>query len=164
MYTVPPARTLFAATLSTLMLTLAPAAEAQDLSFGLTTDYERGDLGLVVEYHGAPVFGDARGFSGAWGVAARADSEANAWVGAGFALNANVTDRAFIEASFMPGYYHEGDTDLGYRLQFRSLIGVGWALSQDSAVILSIDHISNANLSDVNPGAETVALRYRLSF
>jgi lipid A 3-O-deacylase len=64
----------------------------------------------------------------------------------------------------MPGYYWQGDTDLGHNLQFRSLIGFGWTLSQNSAVILSLDHISNAGLDIRNPGAETLALRYRLSF
>jgi hypothetical protein len=37
-------------------------------------------------------------------------------------------------------------------------------LSPNSAVILSLDHISNAGIDRINPGAETVALRYRLSF
>jgi hypothetical protein len=159
-----PVRAFFGTALSSLVLSLAAPASAQELSFGLTTDYERGGLGGVVEFHGRPVFGDPNGLSGAWGVAARADLDGNAWVGAGFVLDAAIGDKAFVEASFMPGYYWPGDTDLGHNLQFRSLIGFGWNLAPGSAVILSLDHISNAGIDIRNPGAETVALRYRMSF
>lgn len=150
--------------LASLPLALAAPAAAQELSFGLTYHAGVGDLGGVVEVHGAPVFGATGGLSGSWGVAARADSEGNAWAGAGFVLDAPVTDQLFVEASFMPGFYWEGDRDLGHHVQFRSLIGLGWTLTPESALILSLDHISNAGLSDFNPGAETVALRYRMSF
>jgi hypothetical protein len=159
-----PVRAFFGTALSSLVLSLAAPASAQELSFGLTTDYERGGLGGVVEFHGRPVFGDPNGLSGSWGVAARADLDGNAWVGAGFVLDAAIGDKAFVEASFMPGYYWPGDTDLGHNLQFRSLIGFGWNLAPGSAVILSLDHISNAGIDIRNPGAETVALRYRMSF
>lgn len=143
---------------------LAQSAGAQTLDFGLTGDVDDGAFGALLEIHGAPVFGTANGLSGSWGVAARADTEGNAWVGAGFVLDASLTDQFFVEASFMPGFYREGDRDLGHHVQFRSLFGVGWTLTPASAVILSIDHISNAGLSEQNPGAETVALRYRMSF
>lgn len=159
-----PVGALFGAALSSILLFHAGAAPAQELSFGLTADLDRGDIGGVVEFHGAPVFGTPQGLSGAWGVAARADAQGNAWAGAGFILDFAVTDRAFVEASFMPGYYWPGDTDLGNHLQFRSLIGLGWNVSPTAAVILSLDHISNAGIDIRNPGAETIALRYRMSF
>jgi len=143
---------------------LAVSASSQELSFGLTTDIDRNDLGVVVEFHGQPVFGSSDALSGGWGVAARVDVERNAWVGAGFVLNFAVTDKAFVEASFMPGYYWEGDTDLGNDLQFRSLVGFGYSVAPGSALILSLDHISNAGIDPRNPGAETLALRYQVSF
>lgn len=155
---------VFGLALSCLPLVLAAPSGAQELSFGLTMRAGVGDLGGVVEVHGAPVFGSPYGLSGSWGVAARADTQGNAWAGAGFVLDAPVTDQLFVEASFMPGFYWEGDRDLGHHVQFRSLIGIGWTLTSGSAVILSLDHISNARLSDFNPGAETVALRDRMSF
>ena len=159
-----PVRAFFGAALFTLFSSIAVSATAQNLSFGLITDYERGGIGVVAEYHGNPVFGAPGGISGSWGVAARGYTVGNAWVGAGFVLDAPISDQAFVEASFMPGYYWEGNYDLGSHLQFRSLIGFGWSLSPDSAVILSIDHVSNAGIAARNPGAETVALRYRMSF
>ena len=102
--------------------------------------------------------------SGAWGAAARIDSEENAWAGAGFILNFPLSDSAFVETSFMPGYYHEGERDLGGELQFRSLIGVGWAVSPSGSVVLSLDHISNGGLESHNPGTETLTLGYRMAF
>lgn len=160
---LPPRSAAFRAAAICVALAAAPAA-AQDLSFGLTTDMDTGDVGGIVEIHGRPVFGQPDGLSGAWGVAARADLDGNAWVGAGFVLNFAVSDAAFVEASFMPGYYAEGGRDIGGNLHFRSLVGFGWRVSHNGAVILSLDHISNGGLERPNPGAETLALRYRLSF
>jgi lipid A 3-O-deacylase len=141
----------------------APAA-AQDLSFGLTTDLDHGGVGFVVEYHGAPVIGQPGAISGAFGIAARSDLDGDAWVGAGFVLDANISDNAFVEASFMPGFYNVGETELGGNLQFRTLIGFGWRVSPSGAIVLSLDHMSNAGLERFNPGAETLALRYRMEF
>jgi hypothetical protein len=145
-------------------LCLSGAALAQDLSFGLTTDIDTNAVGGVFEFHGAPVFDSQNGFSGRWGVAARGDSDGSAWVGAGFVLNLDVGRDAFVEGSFMPGYYSEGDRPLGGNLHFRSLIGLGYRVSPAGSVILSLDHISNGGLEEMNPGAETVALRYRMEF
>jgi hypothetical protein len=151
---------------ATLILSASPAAPAaaQDLGLALTGDIDTGAAGAAIEVHGAPVFGRPDGISGRWGVAARADLDGNAWAGAGFVLNLPLSDAAFVEASFMPGYYAEGDRDLGGNLHFRSLIGFGWAVSPRGAVVLSLDHISNGRIEPWNPGAETVALSYRMAF
>jgi hypothetical protein len=138
--------------------------QAQDLSFGLTTDIDTGAVGGVVEVHGAPVFGQTGGLTGRWGVAARGDLDGNAWVGAGFVLNLPVSDAFFVEASFMPGYYAEGDRDLGGNLHFRSLVGLGYGVAPRGAVVLTLDHISNGGIDEPNPGAETLSLTYRMAF
>lgn len=155
-----------AARLCALVLSagLAGPAAAQELSFGLTTDIDHGGVGGVVEFHGAPVFGQQGGVSGAWGIAARSDLDGDAWVGAGFVLDFDVSPNAFVEASFMPGFYHPGETELGGNLQFRSLIGFGWRVSPTGAVVLSLDHLSNAGIDPFNPGAETLSVRYRMQF
>jgi hypothetical protein len=142
----------------------AGQARSQSLDVGLTGDLKRGDLGGTLELHGLPVFTQPSGISGGWGVAARAETDGDVWVGGGFVLDVPLSDAAFVEASFMPGFYHPGDTELGGNLQFRSLVGVGWRVSPAGAVILSLDHMSNAGLEDFNPGTETVALRYRMEF
>lgn len=145
-------------------LALSSPLAAQSVDFGLTGDVKDGAIGGSLAVHGAPVFTTSHGLSGAWGVAARADNGGNAWVGAGFSLNYALSDTTFVEASFMPGHYSEGDRDLGGNLQFRSLVGFGWAVSPQGALILSLDHISNANTQSYNPGTETVALSWRMAF
>lgn len=146
------------------VLALTSPLVAQSIDIGLTGDIKDGAVGGSVAIHGAPVFSNPDGVSGAWGVAARADHGGNTWVGAGFALNYALSDTTFIEASFMPGYYSEGDRELGGHLHFRSLIGFGWAVSPRGALMLSLDHISNGNLHEYNPGTETVALSWRMAF
>lgn len=152
-----------AAFLAACVLATAPAG-AQDVSFGLTTDIDTGAVGGMFEFHGAPVFGQPGGVTGRWGVAARADLDGNAWAGAGFVLNFDLSDSAFIEASFMPGYYAEGDRDLGGNLHFRSLVGLGYGVAPRGAVVLTLDHISNGGIDEPNPGAETLSLTYRMAF
>jgi hypothetical protein len=162
-YRTPRLAAGLAIALATGAASTAPLA-AQDISFGLTGDIDTGAAGAVIEFHGQPVFGQPGTLTGRWGVAARADLDGNAWAGAGFVLNFPLSDAAFVEASFMPGYYAEGDRDLGGNLHFRSLIGFGYAIAPRGAVVLSLDHISNGGIESHNPGAETVALSYRMAF
>ena len=72
----------------------------------------------------------------------------------------------FIEGSVMPGYYDAGTggSPLGGNLQFRSLIGVGYRLNDHSKVSIAVDHKSNADIENVNPGGETLAVRYSFNF
>lgn len=157
-------QTRLAALYAAAALTLcgAGAVSAQSLSFGGVTDYDTGGAGVVIELHGAPII-ERDGWTGSWGVAARLDADQDAWVGVGFAANIPLSDAFFVEASFMPGYYSEGETELGGNLHFRSLLGLGMNVG-DGAFILSIDHLSNGNLHETNPGSEAIALRYQLQF
>ncbi len=156
-------RIFFGAALVAGLAAVSPAA-GQSLEFGLTGDIKDDSIGVSLSYHAAPVFTTQGGLSGGWGASARVNSGENAWAGAGFILNFPLSDNAFVETSFMPGYYHEGDRDLGGNLHFRSLIGVGWSVSPGGTVVLSLDHISNGGLEDRNPGTETVTLGYRMAF
>ena len=143
---------------------LAPlAAAAQELSFGLVTDVDTGGIGIVGEYHATP-FTDTGSWTVGFGAAARLDQDQDAWIGAGVVANYDVSDAFFLQLSFMPGYYSEGETVLGGNLHFRSLLGLGWNVTDTSALIVSIDHLSNGNLHETNPGAEAIALRYQFQF
>lgn len=65
----------------------------------------------------------------------------------------------------MPGYYRAGDDDhdLGYDLNFRSQLALGYRIDDDWAVSLAAMHISNADLGDDNPGANFGMLRLHRS-
>lgn len=92
--------------------------------------------------------------------------EGAAWIGAG----AKWTTRdlfdgpLFVETSFMPGLYARGDgPDLGGALHFRSALGVGYAFDNGATLTISFDHRSNGDIEDLNPGLETLSLRYALT-
>jgi hypothetical protein len=93
-------------------------------------------------------------------------SDNDVWVGAG----AKWTTRAinsgpfFVEASLMPGYYAAGDgPDIGGSLQFRSALGAGFIFENGSTLSLLYDHRSNADTQELNPGLETLSLRYSIA-
>lgn len=121
--------------------------------------------GVTLEFHGAPEWSLGRVDAGL-GVAGSLDDRGGAWVGAGVSALAPVMDDLYVEASLMPGYYSAGSsaTDLGHRLQFRSLVGLGYIIDRDMSVSLALSHKSNAGLSDDNPGANTLSVRFRRSF
>ncbi|WP_339776732.1 acyloxyacyl hydrolase [uncultured Thalassospira sp.] len=59
------------------------------------------------------------------------------------------------------GAYHEGDgEDLGYWIEFRSGIEVAYRFDNKARVGLGFAHISNADIGDINPGAEVISLTY----
>lgn len=85
------------------------------------------------------------------------------WVGAGAKWSTErVTDSPiFIEASLMPGIYMQGDgPDLGFPLQWRGALGAGIKFGDTGSVSVFLDHRSNADLAERNPGIETVGIKF----
>ena len=67
----------------------------------------------------------------------------------------------FLTPSFCPGYYYKGKgRDLGYPLEFRSSIEVGYKFNDLSRLGVQFYHISNASLGKRNPGEESLVLSY----
>ena len=59
------------------------------------------------------------------------------------------------------GIYSDGDgKKLGNTIQFRSQIEIGYKFKDMSKVSLALGHISNAHLSDENPGTEIITVYY----
>lgn len=79
-----------------------------------------------------------------------------------------VRDGGFsLALSLAPGLYHHGgsaDTDLGFPLQFQSSVGLQYDFPDRTRLGIHFSHLSNASLSDINPGTETLSLRYGLAF
>ncbi|MTI16339.1 acyloxyacyl hydrolase [Rhodobacteraceae bacterium RKSG542] len=94
----------------------------------------------------------------AGGAAVQFDQNADVWAGGGLVAYVPINDAFRLEASFMPGFYNEGTkgNDLGLALEFRSLIGASYAIAENYRVGLYLDHKSNGNLSETNPGVETL--------
>ena len=92
-------------------------------------------------------------------------SDGDAWIGAGQKWTSrNFYDGPFfIETSLMPGIYLRGDgPDLGGSLQFRSALGAGYIFDNGATLTVSYDHRSNADIQSMNPGLETVSIRYAI--
>ncbi len=71
----------------------------------------------------------------------------------------------FITPSFGLGYYEDGSgKNLGNDLQFRSSLELSYKLKNNNRIGLSLSHISNANLSDINPGVEILSFSYHIPY
>jgi len=140
---------------------LAPSETDRRLSFqGGAVEFQREVIGeeLYLGYD----FGTARGpFQPTVGLSV---TDAGAvWVGAGAKVRWELGPDVFVEGSIMPGYYEAGDgPDLGGSLQFRSALGVGYEFAGGATVTVLYDHRSNAGIEDLNPGLETLSIRYAI--
>ncbi|GAA6181128.1 hypothetical protein NBRC116594_25660 [Shimia sp. NS0008-38b] len=159
----------FLATLISLTLFCTPIS-AQQLIFGIGySDFSEGSAldaqSFSIEYVGKP-FREVGRLSVSLSAIASFDDEDNTFVGVGITNLYDFTDRWFAELSFMPGVYLEGNplNDLGNTLEFRSLLGLGFRVTETSAISLAFDHKSNAGISTRNPGVNTLALRYHYNF
>lgn len=152
------------------MLLTAPQTQAGDFVVGLGADnFDDSEVSeafsLQLEYHANPFAEYSRGSFSFMG-AAEFDGDSDLFLGVGVSTLWHLSDNWFFESSFAPGYYDEGSDgkDLGGNLQFRTLIGFGYHVSQTSRISIAFDHLSNAGIEDVNPGREAIYIRYARSF
>ena len=83
----------------------------------------------------------------------------------GFLLDIPISEKITLTPSFAPGLYFEGKSKrLGFSVQFRSQLELSFKLEDESKLGVSFNHISNASLSDSNPGVESFALTYIVPF
>jgi len=69
------------------------------------------------------------------------------------------TDNIVVSPNAAVGLYHEGDgRDLGHPVEFRTGVEAGWGFDNGWRVTAAVHHLSNAGLSDDNPGIETATI------
>ncbi len=94
--------------------------------------------------------------------------QGGAWLGVGLyqQFNVDLGDLPLYAGfHFAPGLYMQGnEVDLGFAVEFRSGVELGVRLDNGWQIALSYDHRSNADFSAVNPGLETIQLRFSKSF
>jgi len=150
-----------------LAVALPAYAQAQEITLGAGyTDYASGgeDSGILsLEYRHSPFF-DRGNFTAAVGANTSITEESDFFIGAGVWLRWDWSSGWFVDLSLMPGFYDEGTpgNNLGNDLEFRSLIGLGYQFNGGQSVSLAVTHKSNASISDVNPGADALLLRWHL--
>ena len=87
------------------------------------------------------------------------------WVGAGVKTQWDFGNGVFVEGSIMPGLFDaDQGPDLGGNIQFRSSLGAGYEFANGGQLSIHYDHRSNADLEPVNPGLETIGIRYWIQF
>tara|TARA_Y100000816_G_scaffold109301_1_gene76302 strand:+ start:50 stop:550 length:501 start_codon:yes stop_codon:yes gene_type:complete len=70
-----------------------------------------------------------------------------------------------ITPSFTPGLYDKGNgKDLRHVIEFKTEIQISYNISKKSEIALSYNHISNANLGDNNPGANSYMFNFLKKF
>ncbi len=152
-----------------ILLASSTFLAASEYVFGIGQDDLDGQaseaFAIQLEVHSNPLreyrWGSVSGM-----VAAQVDEDGDAYLGIGLSTFWNTSDKWFIEGSLAAGYYDEGSggTDLGGNLQFRTLVGFGYRVSDQARISLAVDHLSNAGIEDVNPGREAIWIRYGRSF
>ena len=83
----------------------------------------------------------------------------------GFLVDLFFGRRWVVTPSLAAGLYADGSgKDLGSAVEFRSQLEFAFRFTSRSRIGLSVSHISNASLDDVNPGTEEVVLTYAVPF
>ena len=92
-----------------------------------------------------------------------ATSDGSVWGGIGVLIDITFFDSIVLTGSFAPGLYEDGGgKDLGHTVEFRSQVELGYQFENRSRLSLAFSHLSNAHLSDDNPGTEVLNLYYHL--
>ena len=152
------------ALLALLCALAASPAAARELVVGAGwTDFSSSSASpaiLDAELHLDPALGRGT-VSLAPAAAVSVTARGDAWIGAGAAARAALGAGWFAEASAMAGLHRAASrgTDLGGRVEFRSLAGIGRRVG-GGRLSLAASHLSNAGLGDRNPGMNAVTLRW----
>ena len=156
--------------LAAALCATATLAPAQELVFGAgVTEFKQvgttNDAYFAVEYHATPFYENGSFALGLGGVAS-VQAGGDVFLGGGLVSTFAFSPEWSLEASIMPGAYFENSalTDLGDTLEFRSLIGLAYQMKSGDKISLALAHKSNAGLGTINPGSNTLMLRWHKSF
>lgn len=73
--------------------------------------------------------------------------------------------RLVVTPSFGAGLYHDGDgKDLGSLIEFRSQVEMSYRFNDRSRIGIALSHISNAGITQRNPGTEILNVYYSIPF
>lgn len=144
---------------------MAPSASAQEPSFlsvGLgwyDINDDKDAIDLRVEFRSKAKF---LGFVKPW-VGIEITSDAAAYGVAGVLSDIYFGRRFVLTPSFGVGVYADGDgKDLGSAIEFRSQLELGYRFDNRSRLALAFSHISNAHLTNQNPGSEILTVYYHV--
>ena len=148
--------------LSCLLLPAAPAA-AQKFGFAVSAGlFDIGqsekatEAGIELRLDEVELFG--LGLTPAFGLSANEDGAF--WAHAGFRWDVDLGEKWVLTPNFAVSLYEEGDSkDLGHVVEFRSGLEIARRI-RHGRVGLALYHLSNASISDHNPGSESLILTW----
>lgn len=83
------------------------------------------------------------------------------WAYAGVRYDWSVSSHWILTPHFaLAAYENGGGVDLGYGLEFRTGLDIAYQLTNNSRLSLGYYHMSNADLGDDNPGADSFLISY----
>lgn len=141
----------------------AEPAGFMGLSIGYfnTLHPSKGSASLSFRYeHQSPVFSGFKSLK-PW-FEFQVTKHTSLWAGGGLKYTIPLSTRWNVSPFAGAGLYRQGarDMDLGAPVQFKTGVEFSYILKNDARFALSFSHLSNAGLSDNNPGAETASVRY----
>lgn len=153
-----------------LCLTLPAPLMARDLVIGggfadfSNTNSIDGPIASL-EYSSDPFLTNGR-FSLGWGGAVVVHDTGDIFVGVGLAGQYDLNPRWFVEGSVLPGAFVDNlaINNLGSTFEIRSTLGLGYRLDSGDAISVALTHKSNAGTAPINPGVNSVMLRWRHRF
>ena len=156
-------KSLIAASL--FWLALSPLAHAEESSALAVSagafDFNKHDnpsAEVGVEYRFAPM---QNAFDLIPVIGLTGNTDGGYWVHGGLRYDFHMSDRWVLTPNFAAVLYEQGGSkDLGHVIEFRSGLDLGYQLDKTSRVSLGIYHMSNASLSDHNPGEESLIVTY----
>ena len=93
------------------------------------------------------------------------NSDAGVYGYGGLLVDLFIGRRWVLTPSFAAGLYTDGSgKDLGSAVEFRSQVEFAYRFASRSRIGISLNHISNASLDDVNAGTEEIVITYALPF
>lgn len=159
----------YIAALAALILSAhATSAQERELAIGLGySEFSRpgAENGALVslDYRHRP-FWEHGIFTARFGAALDVQETGDLFLGGGLAGRWDLGQSWFIDASIIPGAYFESVAlnDLGSTFEIRSMIGVGHSFGNGKALSVSLSHKSNASTAAINPGVNSLHLRWHL--
>lgn len=131
-------------------------------AFDVLTDSKHKDSQTAGEFRGEYRFGDVLSIFSPF-VGASITTRGGNYVYAGFGFDINVTPNWVLNPNFAVGNYGPGSgTKLGSSVEFRSGLEIDYRMWDQSRLGLAIQHMSNAGISQRNPGEESVTLIYAI--
>lgn len=91
-------------------------------------------------------------------------TDATLWAGGGLLYDFELSPKWRLTPSLGVGYYAQGhsDLDLGHPIEFRTQLELAYEFSSGQRAALAFSHMSNAGLSDDNPGTEVIGLYWHI--